>query len=372
MHDDVGDAGQGGSMTSITAPPSGLDGGAIDASAAQFFVSDCTEDPDAGGPVRDAGAPVRVLASGQDTPLSIVVDEANVYWLDQGPLEGPGGKIGYSIGAGRVMRCPIAGCDNRPAVLASGWTQASALPIAPSALALDGTNLYWPGVATMPTPGQNAWGMLLGCSTSGCGCSPSVLAEGIDDPTGVFATGGSIYWTEYDVNEVVRCSTDGCAARPILANSVGGPTGILADGSYVYWVNTNGGLMRCPLSGCGSNPTVLWTGVGTQAATLGLAADATNLYWTNSNPMGTGSVMQCAKADCAGTVFTLAYHRNSPRGIAVDGTDVYWTEESVYRCTIGGCGGGPVMVAAAGGQALAVDGNHVYASTATEVLVIDK
>jgi hypothetical protein len=69
----------------------------------------------------------------------------------------------------------------------------------------------------------------------------------------------------------------------------------------------------------------------------------------------------------------LAAGRNSPRGIAADGTNVYWSEEGIYRCAVGGCNGAPTLVAPdAGGQAIALDSTHLYATTDQEILVMSK
>jgi hypothetical protein len=131
--------------------------------------------------------------------------------------------------------------------------------------------------------------------------------------------------------------------------------------------------MRCALPDCAGGPTMLWEGQGTEAQTIGLAADSANLYWTNGNPAGTGSVFQCAKPDCTQTARALATGRNSPRGIAADGTNVYWSEEGIYRCAVGGCNGAPTLVAPdAGGQAIALDSTHLYATTDQEILVMSK
>jgi len=285
-----------------------------------------------------------------------------------GTFRGPGGKAGGSWVNGNVVSCAIGGCTNRPTVLASGGWGGSGLP---SALALDATRVYWTGA--MPPTGLTAGGAVLSCSLGGCGSSPSVLASGVDDPTGVAVSGDSILWTEYDVGSVVSCPLTGCTAAPAsVSSSQGGPTAIIADASGIYWVNYNGSLKRCASPSCTGGPTTLWVGQGTEAAITALAADNTNLYWTNGNPLATGSVFQCAKSNCAATAIALASERSSPMGIAVDATDVYWIEGGIYKCAIGGCGGNPTFVAAASGPAIAVDGAHIYASTSNEILVIDK
>jgi hypothetical protein len=108
-------------------------------------------------------------------------------------------------------------------------------------------------------------------------------------------------------------------------------------------------------------PTQLWSAPNSDP--MSVVGDATNLYWTN---VGGGSVMQCAKANCAATLITLASGRSFPNGIAVDGSNVYWREGNVYRCAIGGCNNAPTLVASASfnqfswDTAIALDDTRVY------------
>ncbi len=315
---------------------------------------------DCAGGACQAGSCVRlphgVLVTGQSSPaLSIATDGTSVYWLNQGPFSGPGGKIGGSYVDGQVMKCAIGGCKNNPVVLAAGWTQPGGLPQVPSALALDSSGVFWTG-----------GGLVMSCGLGGCACKPTVLTTDSTDPTGVTVTAGHAYWTQYDDELVMSCPSMGCSGSPTtMASGQVGPMGTTSDAANFYWTNYNGALMRCSLPSCVGGPTMVWRAAAgsLDAQTVGVAVDATNLYWTNGQPGPDGSVLQCAKASCESTVTRLASKRSAPWAIAVDATSVYWTEEGgVYKCAIGGCGGSPSQLASSAGRAIAVDGVNVYFS----------
>jgi hypothetical protein len=328
-----------------------------------------------------ASLPAGVLASGQLGPIAIALDAVNLYWLNLGNFTGPGGKAGGYYANGQVMKCAIAGCNNAPTMLASGWTQPGGLPVVPSAIAVDATSVYWTGSDPSPMPGQNSWGWVLSCAVGGCNQTPTIVASGQDDPTGVAAGPTGVYWTMYSTGQVANCPVAGagCGVGPTtLATGQVGPSGIAVDDANVYWTSYSGHLTACALSGCGATPTNIWTGQpgSTQAATTGIAVDAIRVYWTNGNPLGTGSVMQCDKEHCPGTLTTLATGRNAPGGIAVDDAFVYWTEigdfladgqasvlsGGVFRCAINGCNGQPTALASNLNRpsAIAVDATHIY------------
>jgi hypothetical protein len=343
----------GGTCVPVT--DAGVDGGCGNLKGDPHNCGSCGHDCNGGACESGACVPLPegVLATGQTGPLSIAVDSTNVYWLNQGPFEGPGGKGGGYYPEGQVMKCAIAGCNNDPTILASGWSQAGGLPVVSSAIKVDSGTVYWVGS-----------GEIFSCPIGGCGCAPRIIGSGMGGATAVTATGGYVFWTMYDSGDVGVCPATGCNGAPyLIATGQVGPAGITYDANDVYWTNFNGGLGAYSIASPVASPSIIWAGAvdSTQAATDALAVDGENLYFTNSNPEGTGSVLTCKKSACQATVTVLADGRSSPQGIVVDGATVYWSEDgAIYKCAIGGCNDSPTFVTESASQAIAIDATNLY------------
>jgi hypothetical protein len=291
-----------------------------------------------------------VLASGQVTPTGIVVDDTNVYWIDQGMQQSSG-----TYTNAQVMKCAKSGCANAPAVLASGsWNHTTRL-------AISGGTLYWAApnlVLACPTTGctggatvlstsplaptdiaVDETGIYVGDSIQNAlltfplagGMGPTVLwmssvapsAVAVDGPTAYFGTAGV---------SLLTCGTTGCTSL-VLG---GDPTAVDVAGGVVY-IGTQaeqapGAIASCPEAHCAAGSTILTTGLSHCA---GIAVDSTNIYFTDLGTTGadggtifsgSGDVEKCPISGCSEKPTPIAAFVNFPQQIAVDDASVYWTD----------------------------------------------
>jgi hypothetical protein len=324
-----------------------------------------------GNPRPDISAPV-VLVSGQAGPAAIAVDRENVYWKNIGTSDGPHDtKLSALYTGGQVLKCAIRGCAGHPTVLASGREVSGGIPSL--AFALDGGDVYWAdegpidgqlssaifrcsanGCNDSPTvigPGAYALALHKGriywnlfqasvssCTSSDCmntktslwsaGFSPVVTAIAVD------ASG--VYWATGATDSIRKCALDGCENNPLVLDPAD-PISvdlrhIAIDSDNVYVADGNpahsGMILKCPKSGCVGAPSVLADRLNSPNA---IATDGIHVYWAEAGDQlvdgqpvtNAGAIRKCAVDGCGDSPATIASSID-PVAIAVDDALVYW------------------------------------------------
>ena len=228
-------------------------------------------------------------------------------------------------------------------------------------LALSGGELYWldlGGVGAVATDASAAGGEIVDATALG----------------GTIATNNStVYWADgvFPAGTVDSVSATGGSRTTIAATDE--PIGIAIDATNLYWStfgssdNAVGTIVKQPLAG--GAPTVLAQSLSTVGP---IAIDATNVYWTDmfgsvaSVPIAGGSVTTLVPAQYALPPSTIL--DDTPVGLAVADGNVYWVStplDGMSPSTIDSVsitGGAVTVLAHPATQALgiAVDDAFVY------------
>jgi hypothetical protein len=244
------------------------------------------------------GSPT-TLASGQAMPLNVVVDATSVYWTNSALI---GSGASGSPAGGQIMKVAIGG--GTPVTLATKQDQ-------PWGIAVDQANVYWTnndggntlqlslGGGTPITLGTGSGlphGIALDATTVYWGPRGEIIAAPIGGGSSAnLATGGSanawnlvvtateVYWV--DPTGLVGSLPKGGGTPVTLASGQSGPRALAIDATTLYWGNSgDGSIASMPIGG--GTPTTLATGQGDPEA---MAVDSTSLYWTNKSG---GTVMK--------------------------------------------------------------------------------
>jgi hypothetical protein len=199
------------------------------------------------------------------------------------------------------MKVPVGG--GTPVAIASGVDT-------PFGLAVDGTNVYFTTIG-------NAHAVMVVPVTGG---TPAVFAKGTS-PWAITVQGDHVYWTDDGSVFSAPKSGVGAGGPTALATGQSFPFSIAADASNVYWTNASGDGALLSVPSTGGTPKTLASAIGMAR----LAIDASNAYLSTPGPSSNdGAILRLPLA--GGSATTLVSGLTTPEGIAVDGSSVYWVD----------------------------------------------
>jgi hypothetical protein len=191
----------------------------------------------------------------------IAVDASSVYWVYEGQYFSD-----YVDGA--ILRVSLV--DGRITKLATGQWR-------PYSIAVDGNNVYWLNRGSASQDHEDT-SLLKAPLDGGAVTTIDVSPSGHAD---IALDAASIYWANHD-GTVMKMPLQG-GAPVTLASGPSGRAWIAVDSASVYWASSDeGGVRKVPLDG--GLPTVLVSG---QSSIESIAVDATSVYLTNSGTPGT-------------------------------------------------------------------------------------
>jgi hypothetical protein len=229
-------------------------------------------------------------------------------------------------------------------------TLASGQPI-PVAIAVDSTSVYW--VDQMGSGGPGTFGGVVKVGLNGG--TEAVLAWGRQVASGIALDATSVYWVD------AGCPGDGGPCeRAVLKVPLGGgalgtvvtgsPGDVAADGTNVYWTDSSAGtVMKVPAGG-GAAVTL----VSGQPGAGRILVDSTSVYWTAG-----GQLLSAPLAGGAATTLASA----NPNSLALGTSFIFWTDDSAGAVMSVGHHGGPVIPLVTGltnPAGIAVDSAAVY------------
>ncbi|MDB4993766.1 MAG: uncharacterized protein JWM74_1198 [Myxococcaceae bacterium] len=161
----------------------------------------------------------------------------------QGVALNDAGRVAWTTYSGNVRSCAKANCDASVATTSIATNQDT-----PGPIAIDDTNAYWSNYGTGSFSGYDPGsGSFKTCALGGtCGANANAFATGANKPSDIFIDGGELFWVSAGIwnevdtgapdGEVWRCQTSNCkaTARKVAGNQRG-PLAIWADKTAIYW-----------------------------------------------------------------------------------------------------------------------------------------
>jgi hypothetical protein len=288
--------------------------------------------------------PLIAVATGQDDPFGVAVDDHDVYWTNFAYPDFTGGT---------VMQAPKPSGAAAAAPFMLADQQGS-----PGDIAVDATHVYW----------ANYNGNAIERAPISIG-GASLLTEAGGTPTGLQIDAERVFWGNPAGRGGGSFISFGVLATPLD----GGSHQVLCCDDRTVWALASdadnlyvaaGDILVLPKTGSASGGVPATLAVDGRAY-YGVAVDAQNVYWTALDSTGTAGRLMVKSLAGDDPPRPLASGLDAPSAVISDGNNVYWLNASLAR-------GAVLRIPVAGGAAteiawgqlqpvrLTADATHLY------------
>ncbi len=211
----------GGTIATITSQVNGPANIATDQNNVYWTTWYGWPNPDAGGTVMQAqldGGGLLTLATGQPSPTAVAIDSNSVYWINAatGNLDGT------------VMTVPIGGGPST--TLAAGYGFATPELQPEETLVVSGQTLYWVGSGG-GSPWPDIWRVAVdGGTPTAFGLSSNSFIA----PFAIAVDSTKVYWSSETGNSIMSANHDG-SGMATLASSLSYPGPLAVSATSIFW-----------------------------------------------------------------------------------------------------------------------------------------
>lgn len=204
---------------------------------------------------------------------------------------------------------PPCESPGQPRALANGL-------VAPRFVAVDSRHVYWSVLSSTTGPRLETLWMM-----AKAGGEPQVVIRDVAALTSLAAHDGRAYWA-VSGGKIFRTGEGSTGPSELVVSAAGYPFQIAVDRHGLFWVDSNGGTVsRAGLNGSGV--TVIASG---QRGPQALALDETHVYWMNNAWEHKVPAFSAMKAPIeGGPASSLTGDQSSALGLAVGAEHVYVT-----------------------------------------------
>ncbi len=179
------------------------------------------------------------------------------------------------------------------------------------------------------------------------GSDPQTIVTGQSRPGGVAVSGDHLYWAAVGTGAIWEASLDGTGRKQIAS----GLDGVAANSTNLYWTNGDGTITEAKLDGSGAHTIIS----GQQDAWY-MAVGSSHIYWTR--------LQQVWEANLDGSnPQPIVNNLRDPIGIAVDSSHLYWVDDAadtVNEANLDGSDPHTIVTGQIRPYGIAVDGTNLY------------